>query len=97
MKVILLFKEKYRFDDGTILEAVIWRVPKDLEHWPDGVKYSLHYGLAKGETIVRYDNERGKGHHRHYEAREEAYAFRDVDTLIQDFWADVQAARRTAS
>ena len=51
--------------------------------------YSLFYGRA-GERIVGYDNETGKGDHRHYREREEPYAFTDVETLVGDFLADLR-------
>lgn len=43
--------------------------------------------------MVFCDNERGKGDHRHYGAREEAYVFTDIETLIADFLADVRRER----
>ena len=43
--------------------------------------------------MVLYDNERGKGDHRHYREREETYAFKDIETLIADFLADVRRER----
>ena len=43
--------------------------------------------------MVLCDNERGKGDHRHYGEREEAYAFKDVETLRSDFLADVRRIR----
>ena len=43
-----------------------------------------------GEScVVRYDNERGKGDHRHYGRAEEAYGFSTPDRLMTDFAADV--------
>jgi Family of unknown function (DUF6516) len=42
---------------------------------------------------VGYDNERGKGDHRHIEGREEAYAFIGVERLIEDFLADIRRLR----
>ncbi|MFQ5740312.1 MAG: DUF6516 family protein [Acidobacteriota bacterium] len=65
-----------------------------LESHRHGIKYRLYYGLKDGRCIVRYDNEAGKGDHRHYENREEPYRFIDVETLVRDFLADVVAARR---
>jgi hypothetical protein len=59
-------------------------------------KYSLFYGRP-GERIILYDNERGKGDHRHYGDREEAYVFRSVETLTADFLADVRRAREDGS
>lgn len=52
-------------------------------------KYSLYAG-CKGRCLVRYDNERSKGDHRHYGEQEEAYVFRSIDRLIEDFIADVE-------
>lgn len=38
---------------------------------------------------MRYDNEAGKGDHRHYGGREESYQFASFDQLLDDFYADV--------
>ncbi len=51
------------------------------------------YGYP-GKRLVGYDNERGKGDHRHIEAREEPYQFVSVDRLLDDFWTDVTQARK---
>lgn len=40
--------------------------------------------------MVGYDNERGKGDHKHLGGKELVYAFSDVQTLINDFLADVE-------
>ena len=42
---------------------------------------------------MRYDNERGKGDHRHYGEREEPYKFESVEKLIHDFDVDIQEER----
>ena len=39
--------------------------------------------------MVRYDNERGKGDHRHYGEREEVYSFVSGVQLVADFLHDV--------
>ena len=49
-----------------------------------------------GRRIVGYDNEAGKGDHRHYGDREEPYRFRGVRQLRADFLADVRRHRRKA-
>ena len=56
-----------------------------------GFKYRLVY-VVGGVRLVGYDNERGKGDHRHLGARELAYRFVDVPTLLADFMADVERA-----
>lgn len=38
--------------------------------------------------MVRYDNEAGKGDHRHYGALEEPYVYSGPDKLIDDFMQD---------
>jgi len=39
---------------------------------------------------VGYDNERGKGDHKHIGGQEQAYVFQSVDQLLEDFWNDVK-------
>jgi hypothetical protein len=56
------------------------------------LKYSLFYGRP-GERLVGYDNERGKGDHKHLGDRELPYAFVSIERLLADFRADVEAIR----
>jgi hypothetical protein len=92
MRAVLLFRERRLYDDGAILEMTIWRVPRPVPPSAHGLKYSLFYGRP-GARIVGYDNERGKGDHRHVGAREEPYAFLSVERLVADFLADVERVR----
>lgn len=46
--------------------------------------------------MIRYDNESGKGDHKHIGGRETPYDFADVDTLLRDFWHDVDVWRDSA-
>jgi hypothetical protein len=59
------------------------------------LKYRLFYGNAKGECLIRYDNERGKGDHKYITGKEEPYTFRDVETLVADFQQDIDTIRRS--
>ncbi len=68
---------------------VIWALPKTTSDRPHGLKYRLYCGKNR-RCLVRYDNETGKGDHRHYGRREEAYAFESVEKLIADFKADCE-------
>ncbi|HUI16975.1 MAG TPA: DUF6516 family protein [Alphaproteobacteria bacterium] len=43
--------------------------------------------------MVGYDNERGRGDHRHFQGAETPYAFRAVEQLMADFWLDVRTSR----
>jgi hypothetical protein len=42
-----------------------------------------------GVRVVGYDNERGKGNHKHFGEIEVAYEFKGVASLLADFWLDV--------
>jgi len=45
--------------------------------------------VVKGECVMRYDNEAGKGDHKHIGDTEFDYEFTDIDQLLADFWNDV--------
>jgi hypothetical protein len=60
MKAELLFHERIDYDDGSIVEMKLWRVPLPIPPTTHGLKYSLFYGRT-GVREVGYDNERGKG------------------------------------
>jgi len=89
---MLVFRDKLVFPDGAILEIIIWRLPQPDVERPHGLKYSLYYG-KDGVRLVGYDNERGKGDHRHYGPHEEQYEFTSVEQLMFDFDVDVQRLR----
>jgi hypothetical protein len=50
--------------------------------------------IVAGECVLRYDNETGKGDHRHLAGVETVYAFTGYETLLTDCWADVEAWRQ---
>ena len=92
MKATLEFRDKQKLADGAIVEMVIWSVPQAVPGSAHGMKYRLYYG-REGVRLVGYDNEAGKGDHRHIEGREEAYIFTTVEQLVADFLADVRRLR----
>ena len=92
MKAELLQRDRFDFDDGTILEMVIWRVPKSVRGSQHLYKYGLFYGRPR-RRLVSYDNE--EGDHRHADGREEHYRIIEVETLVRDFLADVARWRST--
>ena len=92
MKAVLAYHDKQVLPDGTIVEMKIWELPKPVAGSGHKLKYSLFYG-REGERLVCYDNERGKGDHRHIEGKEVPYAFTSVEKLIEDFKADVRRVR----
>ena len=88
IKAVLLAHTKAIRSDGSIIEVVIWQLPAPLPPSLHTFKYRLYYG-AEGASRVRYDNERGKGDHRHIRDNEEQYNFTTVDRLLDDFEYDV--------
>jgi uncharacterized protein YwbE len=64
MKAKLIYASKEVWADGTVVQAVVWRLPKLSAERPHGLKYRLYCGRG-GVCLVRYDNETGKGDHRH--------------------------------
>ena len=92
MKAVLLARSKEVRDDGSIIEVVIWELPAPLPPSLHSLKYRLFYGRP-GEERVRYDNERGKGDHRHLRGVETEYRFVSLETLLDDFEGDVEAWR----
>lgn len=89
MKAIPLARTKELRDDGSIIEIVIWELPEPLPGSTHRYKYRLYYG-AEGYSRVRYDNERGKGDHRHLGEVEQEYTFRSIEQLLADFESDVE-------
>lgn len=92
MKAELLLRERLWLSETDKVELVIWRVPKPLVGCIHAFKYRLAL-VAGGVCVMRYDNEAGKGDHKHVEEREVPYRFVDLETLQADFWADVEAWR----
>lgn len=86
--VRLVHAEEVR-DDGSIIEVVVWELSEPLTPSTHRYKYRLYFGSA-GVSRARYDNERGKGDHRHIGEREEEYIFTTLEQLLEDFRSDVE-------
>lgn len=89
-KAMLLFRFKRPLPGGKVAEVVVWHLSEPMPGSNHFFKYRLYYGLADGTCLVRYDNERGKGDHKHIAGQEQPYQFKDVDTLQADFQADIR-------
>jgi len=94
MTAKLIYQEKYIYSDGAIREMVLWQLPHKTPNRPHGLKYRLYYGLADGTGLVRFDNETGKGDHKYIGGQEKSYLFINVETLVADFLAEIEKARR---
>jgi hypothetical protein len=89
MDAVPLARAKEVRDDGSIVEVVIWELTEPLLPCTHRYKYRLYFG-AEGVSRVRYDNERGKGDHRHVGEQEFAYPFTSLEQLLEDFQADIE-------
>ncbi|MFA7242721.1 MAG: DUF6516 family protein [Sulfuricellaceae bacterium] len=74
MKAKSIAQAKEFRDDGSIVEIAVWELPEPLAPSVHPYKYRLFFGRP-GMCFVRYDNEHGKGDHRHIGAEEAAYEF----------------------
>ena len=75
--------------DGSVVEIVVWQVPESVSASNHSYKYRLYFG-KDGTCRVRYDNERGKGDHKHFGGNEETYLFESLEKLLADFKNDLE-------
>jgi len=92
MKATLLLRERHILDEHSFVEMVIWELPRVLPGSAHRFKYRMAY-VVDGACVLRYDNEAGKGDHRHIDQVETAYSFSTLDQLVDDFWQDVEDRR----
>ena len=86
-------RERISLDDVSFVELVIWKLPER----PAGTRHDFKYRLAlvsENACVMRYDNEAGKGDHKHLDDTETDYVFLNLDQLQADFWNDVEQWRR---
>lgn len=84
-----VFHLKETLPNGLLIEALVWRVPEPVLGCTHDFKYRLYCG-RDGQSLVRYDNERGKGDHKHVGDLEIPYVFVSFEKLIADFIDDVE-------
>lgn len=88
MRAKLLVNRRIILAPDQFAEVVIWQVPKVLSGSSHLFKYRLAF-VVSGKCVIRYDNESGKGDHRHIGERENAYEFVGLDQLMADFEQDI--------
>jgi hypothetical protein len=89
MEARLIQRTRRQLRDGAFFEIVIWQVPIPLRGSLHTTKYRLAL-VVEGTCVLRYDNEAGKGDHKHLGATEMSYVFENVDKLLADFMRDVK-------
>lgn len=90
MGATIIQRERETRPGGVLVEMVVWHVEPSVPGCAHGYKYRLYAG-RNGKTLVRYDNESGKGDHKHVgEAETEApYQFVTMNQTLRDFLEDV--------
>ena len=92
MTATLIQSEKERFENGAIRQVRIWLVPEPVPPSAHRFKYSLVYVLDD-VRLIGFDNERGKGDHRHLHGVETPYEFRGITELLAEFRMLIQLER----
>ena len=83
MKATLIARTRIVYSTHSFAELVLWRVPKPVPGSAPEFKYRLAY-VVDSVCVVRYDNEIGKGHHRHFGVAENTYKFSTPERLMVD-------------
>jgi hypothetical protein len=86
---MLIERRRKKVNETTFYEIVLWHLPSPVPGSTHPFKYRL--ALVVGdECVLRYDNERGKGDHRHIGGREEPIEFTSPEALFDAFFADME-------
>ena len=89
MTAPLFVRRRERQRSGTFTEIVIWQLPRRLPGSEHRCKYRL--ALVDLEAcVLRYDNESGKGDHRHRGSEAAVYYCTTIEQLLEDFDADTR-------
>jgi hypothetical protein len=91
-KATLAIQRRLVFEDGDFAIIKVWQVPAPVPPSQHRYKYSLVY-VVNGVRVIGYDNERGKGDHRHLQDAETPYLFVSMRRLLDDFINDVNVMR----
>ena len=86
---VLIFDDRLALSETAFVELIVWSVPEPTRGSAHFFKYRLAL-IADGICVLRFDNEAGKGDHKHIGSEEVTYRFIDLATLQQDFWKDVE-------
>ena len=85
MNAKLMLNERHIVAENAFVEMVVWRLPSPLSGSSHSYKYRLAL-VVNGRCLLRYDNESGKGDHRHEGEEETPYIFTTPQALLNDFW-----------
>jgi hypothetical protein len=94
MRARLLLRERWIIAEDQFADVVIWELPNPVSGSRHAFKHRL--ALVVDEVcVLRFDNEAGKGDHKHLGDRQVRYEFSSVDQLLNDFWNEIGKWRRS--
>lgn len=93
MKAVELLRRRIVYVEMAFAELVLWHLPAPLPGSAHRYKYRLAC-VVDGDCVLRYDNEAGKGDHRHFRGKESRFDFRGVDELLSAFQRDIERINR---
>jgi len=93
MPAVELMNYRIQLVDNAFASVRILQVEPPVQGSAHRYKYSLAY-VVDGRCLLRYDNERGKGDHKHINDREYAITFTSIEALIACFQKNITLMRR---
>jgi hypothetical protein len=84
----LMLNERHILSDNVFADMVVWSLSSPVSKSHHSFKYRLAL-VVEGNCVLRYDNELGKGDHKHIGEDEIPYVFTSTQALLKDFWNDV--------
>ena len=88
MSAHLVFRQRTQLSDDRFIEIVVWEVPAAVPGSDHRFKDRLAL-IVDDVCVLRYDNEAGKGDHKHLGNAQLPYRFTTMDQLLEDFRRDV--------
>lgn len=88
----LLIRERHVLSENSFAEMVIWQLTRRLPGSAHRFKYRLAF-VVDEVCVMRFDNETGKGDHKHVGEHEVAYVFESLEQLVADFWGEIDRWR----
>ena len=93
MRAVELLRTRIAFSETAFAELMLWRLPEPVTGSAHEFNYRLAYVVDR-VCVVRYDNEAGKGDHRHFGEKESNYTFHTPEKLLADFERDIERWNR---
>ncbi len=88
MKAKELIRRRVAIAENCFADIVVWHVPEPVLGSTHAFKYRLAF-VVDCQCVLRYDNESGKGDHRHIDGKEYPYIFSSPRQLTADFFDEI--------